>query len=229
MKRELMINGKKIEQRKAEFRAKRVSNNAWVYGHYFETGLDEKSTKAFIINSNVVYEVDPTTACQYVWRKDDKGNKIYEHDILRRGNGYNVVIPRSRSGWDGVFTVGHDAIKIAGNIFDTPELIEKTEEDIRKESLKILGPISAEIDLSLSKNGKKSAEIVANQMTYQEMLDMVNKRKCDNGYTIEYIAEKCGLRKSTISRILLGQNTPNMISFLKLLESLDFHFKIEED
>ena len=155
MNRELNIRGNVVKQRKAEFRAKRVSNNAWVYGYYYEVGRDEKTAKAFIVNDDDTYEVDPKTACQYVWRKDDKGNKIYEYDILFRhekmssttycNNGtvsvtwwdnisYDIVTPKSDNnpGWSGIIVVGYNTkMEVAGNVFDTPELMDKKTEVIR--------------------------------------------------------------------------------------------------
>ena len=156
MKRELIIKGETIKQRKAEFRAKRVSNKAWVYGYYYEIGRDDESVKAYIANSDDTYEVDPATVCQYVWIKDDKGNKIYEYDILFQHEkmsstticqntgdvyqtwweniSYDIVTPKSDNnpGWSGIIVFGYNTkMEVAGNVFDTPELMEKKTEVIR--------------------------------------------------------------------------------------------------
>lgn len=155
MERELNIRGEIVKQRKAEFRAKRTSNGAWVYGYYYEIGRDEESVKAFIVNDDNTYEVDPKTVCQYIWLKDDKGNKIYEYDILFQhekmssttycsNNGsiyqtwwenisYDIVTPRSNNnpGWSGIFVTGYSTkMEVAGNVFDTPELMDKKTEVI---------------------------------------------------------------------------------------------------
>lgn len=155
MKRELIIKGETIKQRKAEFRAKRVSNKAWVYGYYYEIGRDDESVKAYIVNSDETYEVDPTTVCQYIWMKDSNGNKIYEYDIIFKREkmssttymantgdtyqtwwenlSYSVVTPKTDSnpGWSGMILIGYNNTKeVVGNIFDTPELMDKKSETI---------------------------------------------------------------------------------------------------
>ena len=156
MKRELNIRGEAVKQRKAEFRAKRITNGAWVYGYYYEVGRDEDTAKAFIVSGDDTYEVDPATVCQYVWIKDDKGNKIYEYDILFQHEkmsstticqntgdvyqnwweniSYDIVTPKSDNnpGWSGIIVFGYNTkMEVAGNVFDTPELMEKKTEVIR--------------------------------------------------------------------------------------------------
>lgn len=155
MARELNIRGEAVKQRKAEFRAKRISNQAWVYGYYYEISYEE-NVKAYIVNNNnIFYEVDPKTVCQYVWIKDDEGNKIYEYDILLQHEkkssttyvansgdlyqtwweniSYDIVTPKSDNnpGWYGIIVTGYDTkMEVAGNVFDTPELMEKKAEVI---------------------------------------------------------------------------------------------------
>lgn len=87
-----------MEKREIKFRAKRIDNGRWVYGHYFRTPLTEENSglphdkgwfflsdgnmRDCIEQDNVAYVIDPETLGEYTGLKA-KNKEIYEGDIIR--------------------------------------------------------------------------------------------------------------------------------------------------
>lgn len=129
------------------FRAKRIDNGGWVYGHYAIIGkrdvivkteneefysVDEDLKKK---SGNEVIEIQKDTICEYTGLTDKNGRKIFERDILRFENCSNYPVV-----WDDYYCAFGSCwysdfdhlgkyrsieIEVVGNIFDNPELLEQ--------------------------------------------------------------------------------------------------------
>ena len=67
----------KIENIK--FKAKSTLDGAWVQGDLIHK---EDGKIAILRNGFNVSEVNPSTVCQFTGMKDEKGNEIWEHDLI---------------------------------------------------------------------------------------------------------------------------------------------------
>lgn len=118
-----------------KFKAKRLDNNSWVFGYFYEengkTYIIENRQKESILNRNITYEVDPSTVCQFTGLKDCEGNEVWEGDIvefetydLYKGNvKAEAVIKYISSGYvavtDGIpYSLQFKRIKVIGNKFN---------------------------------------------------------------------------------------------------------------
>lgn len=136
------------------FRGKRIDNNEWIYGFYFESVADDMKHCYIKYESwdegFVTYEVIPETVNQFTSLCDKNDNRIFEGDILETegpdGADYRDVVHFGRFNDDdnhgneyigfyvksGNYTTSllemplgkHNYCYILGNIYDNPELLE---------------------------------------------------------------------------------------------------------
>lgn len=69
--------------------------------------------------------VNPETVRQYTGLKDASGNKIFEGDIVTASWGYRGVVEFDSFIYAEMESTISDDIKVVGNIWDNPELLEK--------------------------------------------------------------------------------------------------------
>lgn len=73
--------------REIKFKAKRLDDNSWVFGYFYEengnTYIIENRQKESKLNRNLTYQVDPSTVCQFTGLKDCKGNDVWEGDMIK--------------------------------------------------------------------------------------------------------------------------------------------------
>lgn len=141
------------------FRGKRTDNGEWAEGFYVHIPCGRFEADEHMIQTvkpdgkiGLLYDVDPSTVCQYTGLTDKNGVKIFEGDIIeaqtqdtkqlrnaevRFGEfsdinsdedecyiGFYIV-------FDGIFTTAgqlkefSNSIEVIGNIFDNPELLEE--------------------------------------------------------------------------------------------------------
>lgn len=126
------------------FKAKRVDNGEWVFGHYVNGGFIIK------MNHSECVDVDENTVSQCTGLKDKNGNLIWENDIvdghIKRGAAFLnclVLWNESKTRFDvrakgcnfpmtldevaGDMSVGGLDYEVVGNRFDNPELLELLE------------------------------------------------------------------------------------------------------
>lgn len=113
------------------FKAKSINNHNWILGSlsmhktgkYFIRPIDGSASSS--------EEVDKNTICQCTGLRDKNGNLIWENDIIDLIEDKGVV---KYAGIEPKYTLDLknylSIIKVIGDVFDNPELIEEEKEDI---------------------------------------------------------------------------------------------------
>ena len=118
----------KIENIK--FKAKSTLDGAWVQGDLVHK---EDGAICILRNGFNVSEVDPSTVCQFTGMKDEKGNEIWEGDVLlntNSGSQYTVMY----SDYGGAFF-----IRKKGTVNDDMYLFELSDVDKCIAFLEVIG------------------------------------------------------------------------------------------
>ena len=127
------------------FRGKRTDNGEWAYEDLWCNPYGKRVVCiTSLINAQGTTggnEVDPETVGQYTGLTDKNGRKIFEGDIVRYGDTIHRVVFEQRNGtayfglvYSSFETLpfGHyqdlKQIKVIGNIYDNPELLEGRDE-----------------------------------------------------------------------------------------------------
>ncbi len=139
------------------FRGKRIDNGEWIEGslvisHYNDAGkhreryviedcyygLDDEGF--FNYQSGAEEDIDPSTVGQYTGLKDVNGKRIFEGDIVySEDTFFSIAWIDSWYGFAALMAGTMDrfsieelelsGIKVIGNIYDNPDLLEEAEND----------------------------------------------------------------------------------------------------
>lgn len=104
-------------KRQLKFRGKKISTNEWRACTSIETTFDGTVLIGY-------EEVDPASVGQYTGLKDNKGNEIYEGDILKSKDAKIIVEWNNYKCGFNITEYGLHLFEKIGNIYDNIELIK---------------------------------------------------------------------------------------------------------
>ena len=131
--------------RRIIFRAKKLDDGEWVYGHYYqryeitsEGGINEHYIVEHTRHHQTEHHmINPKTLGQYTGRKAIKVKEIFEGDIVREPQEGTIwKIKHEECYWkligmdgdtDFLPNYSDEELEIIGNIHDNPELLEESE------------------------------------------------------------------------------------------------------
>lgn len=139
--REILFRGKDLQEK-----------NGWIYGHFYKSDYNKreresgKATLIFTPNCDTFiycpeyhnsWMVKPETVGQYTGLRDKNGTRIFEGDIVeyngtkhrvvlenRFGTAYFGIVMNAMETWGFSNSVPANMMKVIGNIYDNPELVE---------------------------------------------------------------------------------------------------------
>jgi len=143
--------------REIKFRGKRKDNSQWIIGYLLKDEITGQCF-IFALGNSVnesenfgedgclrffAFEVEEDTICQYTGLKDKNNNEICNGDICRIDGGFgNRGVTCKVAFNDGCFDVvgelfrdylkvyvANHSIKVIGNIYDNPDLLEEPHEN----------------------------------------------------------------------------------------------------
>ena len=125
-------------KREILFRGKRKFDEKWIEGYYVHFERMKNHCIYYTYKGNpLVDDIDPETICQYIGLTDKNGKKIFEGDIVKKKKKkigkvvFNeshvafMILEFEENIYHFINECWSNCIKIIGNIFDNPELLEK--------------------------------------------------------------------------------------------------------
>ena len=138
-------------KREIKFRGKSKKTGEWVFGYYYsECGnhyIIEDRQQESELNRNVPHEIDPDTLSRYFG--DQNGEEIYEGDIVQNDDDDLLQVVHNKYGfamrllndyrYEG-YSMWWYNVKIIGNIYENPELLNPIKTKAMKKVTIITGP-----------------------------------------------------------------------------------------